>query len=87
MFNAWFEALGKVRFHSAKDVTKGGLVSVVYEMSSKSGRDFTLDGNPPFHMSRNLDNIIATMKASEFLKLKKVCKKHGCSLARIGSVD
>ncbi len=86
MFGAWYRALAKVRFHSAKDVTKGGLVSVVYEMERKSGRRFVLERNIPFHMSRNLDNLIVTLPEAEYAKLDRICVKHCCRLTKIGRV-
>ncbi|MFH0862152.1 MAG: AIR synthase related protein [Candidatus Altiarchaeota archaeon] len=87
MFDTWYEALKKVKFNSAKDVTKGGLVSVVYEMEKKSGRTFVLEKGIPCHMSRNLDNIIVTLKKKEYPALERICAKHGCALAEIGNVD
>jgi selenophosphate synthetase-related protein len=87
LFDTWFDALDKVRFSSAKDVTKGGLVSVVYEMGMKSGRKFTLFADIPYHRTRNLDNFIVTLDEFEYVNLEKICAKHGCPLARIGTVE
>jgi selenophosphate synthetase-related protein len=87
MFDAWFDAIERVEINSAKDVTKGGLVAVVYEMEKKSGRKFKLDEGLPYHMSRNLDNFIATMDWSQYEKLDGICKKRGCRLARVGVVQ
>jgi len=87
LFDAWYDALEKVGFNSCKDVTKGGLVSAVYEMEKKSGKRFKLDDSIPYHMTRNLDNLIATLDEFEYVKLEKVCMKHGCRLARIGRVS
>jgi selenophosphate synthetase-related protein len=87
MFDAWYDALAKVKFTSAKDVTKGGLVAVVYEMEKKSGRRFKLDAKLPYHMSRNLDNFIVTLGENQYVNLEELCMKHGCRLARIGEVE
>jgi selenophosphate synthetase-related protein len=87
MFDTWYDALTKVVFTSAKDVTKGGLISVVYEMEKKSGKKFRLEESLPFHMSRNLDNFIVTLDEKQYTKLEKVCAKHGCMVVRIGRVD
>jgi selenophosphate synthetase-related protein len=85
LFETWFEALVGVKFNSAKDVTKGGLVSVVYEMQEKSGLTFEL-GGVPYPMTRNLDNFIVTLPEFEYVSLQKVCVGHGCPLNRIGTV-
>ncbi|MFH1056135.1 MAG: AIR synthase related protein [Candidatus Altiarchaeota archaeon] len=86
LFETWFEALGKVKFNSAKDVTKGGLVSVVYEMEAKSGRKFQLT-DVPYPMARNLDNFIVTLSELEYINLEKTCMKHKCKMTRIGVVE
>ncbi len=86
LFDTWYDALEKVRFNSAKDVTKGGLVSVVYEMSEKSGREFKLGENLPYPTTRNLDNFIVTLPEYEYVTLEGVCSKYGCRLCRIGRV-
>lgn len=86
LFNAWYDVIRKVKINSAKDVTKGGLVSVVYEMETKSNRKFRLAGIP-YPVTRNLDNFILTLPDSEYTKLKKACFKHDCRLCRIGVVE
>ncbi|MFH1404011.1 MAG: AIR synthase related protein [Candidatus Altiarchaeota archaeon] len=87
MFGAWYAALASgVKVNSAKDVTKGGLVSVVYEMSEKSGNRFTLSADLPYPMARNLDNFIITLSEYDYVSLEKICSKHDCRLFRIGTV-
>jgi selenophosphate synthetase-related protein len=85
MFAAWYDAIGKARFHSSKDVTKGGLVSTVYEMEQKSGRKFSISGCP-YHRSRNLDNFLITLAEKEYGKVEKICETHRCALTRVGVV-
>ena len=86
LFDTWFEALDRVKFSSAKDVTKGGLVSVVYEMEKKSGRRFVLD-EVPYPRTRNLDNFLATLSEFEYVTLAGICSRNGCRLIRIGTVE
>jgi selenophosphate synthetase-related protein len=86
LFGAWREALGAVRFTSAKDVTKGGLSSVVREMERKSGRRFGLDGPPPYPAGRSLDNFIVTMGEAEYQALERICAGRGVRVSRIGTV-
>jgi selenophosphate synthetase-related protein len=86
LLEAWYEALGKVRFSSSKDVTKGGLAGAVREMEGKSGTGFRLDGGIPYHMGRNLDNFLVTLPESEYAILEGVCARRGCPLLRIGKV-
>ena len=85
MFETWHEAIKKVKIHAAKDVTKGGLVSVVYEMERKCGHRFALE-DLKLHMTRNLDNFIATLSEYEYVSLEGVCARHKCPLTRIGRV-
>lgn len=87
LFDAWFTLLKKgIEINSAKDVTKGGLVSVVYEMQSKSGRQFKLNENMPYPVTRNLDNFILTLREKEFERLKCLIKSKDCKIERIGVV-
>ncbi|MFH1834616.1 MAG: AIR synthase related protein [Methanobacteriota archaeon] len=88
LFECWFEILSKgVKINAAKDVTKGGLVSVVFEMEGKSGRKFNLNENIPYPVTRNLDNFLVTAKESEMEKIEEICKKKKCSVEVIGSVE
>jgi selenophosphate synthetase-related protein len=87
LFQTWFDALECVKFNSAKDVTKGGLVSVVYEMQEKSKKKFKLVEEIPYSQTRNLDNFIATLTEYEYVNLEKVCMQHDCRLVRIGTVE
>lgn len=85
LFAAWYDALESVKFTAAKDVTKGGLSAVVYEMEAKAAVKFRLD-EVPYPVSRNLDNFIATLPEFEYVNLEKACTQHGCRLAKIGEV-
>jgi selenophosphate synthetase-related protein len=86
LFSAWFTALKKgVKVSSAKDVTKGGLVSVVYEMERKSRRKFSLN-DIELPMTRNLDNFLLTLSEGEFKKIEKIARKYKCPVKEIGVV-
>lgn len=89
LFDAWFHAIvkKKVRVNSAKDVTKGGLVSVVYEMERKSGGKFRLADDIPYPLTRNLDNFIVTLNERNYLRLAEVCGSKGCPHLKIGYVE
>jgi selenophosphate synthetase-related protein len=88
LFETWFTALDEgVVVHAAKDVTKGGLVSVVYEMEGKSGRGFNLREKLPYPLTRNLDNFILALPEGEFLRLKGIAGSHGCGIVEIGLVE
>jgi len=86
LFNTWYSALGNVKINSAKDVTKGGLVSAVYEMEQKSERRFQLEDKLPYSLTRNLDNFILTLPQKEYAKLEKTSAKNKCALHKIGAV-
>lgn len=86
LFSAWFDLIKNTKINSAKDVTKGGLVSTVYEMEKKSQKKFDLVDNIPYSTTRNLDNFLVTLPAGEVDTVKKVCKKHNCPLEIIGEV-
>ena len=87
LFDTWFAALGKVKINSAKDVTKGGLVSVIYEMEKKSGRKFNLNEKLPCPMSRNLDNFMLTLPGKDYARLERIAKKKNCEVQPIGDVE
>ena len=87
MFATWYEILhAKIKLHAAKDVTKGGLVSTLYEISTKSKKKFILEDNIPFSMTRNLDNFLVAVSKKDCEKIEKICKKHKCGFCRIGKV-
>ena len=88
LFKTWYEALEKgVKINSSKDVTKGGIVSVVYEMEQKSGKKFKLKDKLDYPLSRNLDNFMLTLKGVEFEKLENLAGKNKCALEKIGVVE
>ncbi|MBN2013992.1 MAG: hypothetical protein JW778_02320 [Candidatus Altiarchaeota archaeon] len=86
LFETWFEVLEKVEIHAAKDVTKGGLVSTLYEMSEKSGLRFQLESGIQFPMTRNLDNFIVFASEKEYEALSRISEKKSCPVNRIGVV-
>jgi len=86
LFDTMLEAVEKIKFTSAKDVTKGGLTAVVYEMEKKSGRRFKINDDIPYHRTRNLDNFIVTLNEYEYVTLAQICSQHKCKLTRIGTV-
>ncbi|MFH1788024.1 MAG: AIR synthase related protein [Candidatus Altiarchaeota archaeon] len=87
LFECWFSALASgIQINSAKDVTKGGLASVVYEMASKSGNKFRLKERINYPLTRNLDNFIVTASRQEYAKLESLCKKKKCLIEEIGTV-
>lgn len=88
LFNTWYDILeDKVKINSAKDVTKGGIISVVYEMEKKSKHKFKLKKQIPFSLTRNLDNFLLTLPEPEYKKLEKQTELHECSLEKIGVVE
>ncbi|MFH0859968.1 MAG: AIR synthase related protein [Candidatus Altiarchaeota archaeon] len=86
LFKTWYAILKKTKINSSKDVTKGGLVSVVYEMERKSGRKFKLEEKIPYSITRNLDNFLVTLPEQELHRLEKICRKHDCPHTTIGRV-
>ena len=88
LFATWFTALGTgIAPRASKDVTKGGLVSVVYEMEKKSKRKFKLDESLPYPVTRNLDNFIITLNEREYAKLEEIAGKKKCRIEKIGVVE
>lgn len=87
LFETWFSILdSEVKINAAKDVTKGGLAAVVYEMQSKSGRKFELKDKIEYPVTRNLDNFIVTLAEKEYEKLTEICSENNCPLVEIGGV-
>jgi len=85
MFKTWFEILDKVKIHAAKDVTKGGIISAVYEMEQKSGLEFNL-GKIPVSVTRNLDNFLVTVSQDDYEEIQSIAGRNGCSIYKIGKV-
>jgi len=86
MLKTWVEVIKTIKINAAKDVTKGGLISVVYEMEKKSRTSFSLLPSVPFPLSRNMDNFILTLREEEYIKLEELCKHNSCPVWRIGEV-
>ncbi|HIE34084.1 MAG TPA: hypothetical protein EYP86_02970 [Candidatus Altiarchaeales archaeon] len=87
LFSVWFGILNKsVEIHAAKDITKGGLVSTLYEISKKSGLGFDINSDIEFSVTRNLDNFLVFISPEEWRNLLKMCKKKDLSVLRIGRV-
>jgi len=88
MFKTWFEILDKgIEIHASKDVTKGGLVSTVYEMGQKAGLEFKIDDNLPISMTRNLDNFFIAISPDDYEKIQAIAEKNKCKIYRIGSIE
>ena len=87
MFDCWLEAIQSIQVDCAKDVTKGGLVATVHEIGEKSGRTMRLEQDPPYPVSRNLDNILAAVSEPEVDRLEGICLSHHVSFNRIGVVE
>jgi selenophosphate synthetase-related protein len=86
MFSVWYAALGEIKINAAKDVTKGGLSSALYEMSEKSKKEVALDEEVPYSRTRNLDNFLISLPREDFKRLKDLCKKKDCPLVSVGVV-
>lgn len=85
LFRTWYEILDKeIEIHAAKDVTKGGLISAVYEMEKKSGLKLRIDGNITFPSTRNLDNFLISISKKEYKEISEICRKNNCSFWKIG---
>ena len=78
LFETWFEIIeSKIKINAAKDVTKGGLVSCIYEISKKSGVEFKLNSDSARHsMTRNLDNFLISVSEKEYDKIREVCDRN-----------
>lgn len=87
LLSAWYNILdSKAKIHAAKDVTKGGLVSTVYEICKKSEVNYEIDENIPFSLTRNLDNFLVSVSVKEVSAIEKICEKNNCSAIRVASV-
>lgn len=87
MFNAWFEVIGQVDVHAAKDVTKGGIAGVAAELGEKSGKKILLKEDIGFSMTRNLDNFIICISGEDAGIVEEVCGRHEVSFNMIGGVQ
>ena len=87
LFCVWFKILDeKVNIHASKDVTKGGLISAVYEVCKKSGRSFELFKEIPFSLTRNLDNFLICVPDRECGKIEKICRESCVSFLVVGNI-
>lgn len=85
LIETWFKAIKETEIKAAKDVTKGGLASTLFEVSEKSGKEFLL-GEIPYPMTRNMDNFLVFVSEEDYKKLMELCEKSSCPLVRIGVV-
>jgi hypothetical protein len=88
LFKTWYEILNfGIKVHAAKDVTKGGLISTLYEISEKSKVRYKIN-KPiiPFSLTRNLDNFLLALEGEEYEKILKISKKNKCEIHKIGEV-
>jgi selenophosphate synthetase-related protein len=87
LFKAWFRILDEgIEINAAKDVTKGGLFSTVYEVCDKSGRDYRLEKEIPFSMTRNLDNFLVSVSEGGYRDIIRICRESDCEVQRVGVV-
>ncbi|MEA3255628.1 MAG: AIR synthase related protein [Candidatus Altiarchaeota archaeon] len=87
LFEAWFRILEKgIVINAAKDVTKGGLISTIYEVCYKSGRDYSLEKEIPFSMTRNLDNFLVSVPEESYRDIVRICGESDCEVHRVGGV-
>ncbi len=86
LFRSWYEILDAgIEIHAAKDVTKGGLISTVYEIAEKSRKEYGLE-KVPFSMTRNLDNFLISINPKEYGKIEKICEKNNCEVCKVGKI-
>ncbi len=87
LFKAWYALLEQgPNIHASKDVTKGGLISAVYEVCEKSGREYELYSDIPFSLTRNLDNFLVCVPENECKRIKAVCRDSGAGFYVVGRV-
>jgi len=87
LFGTWFKILEtEVNIHASKDVTKGGLISAVYEVCEKSGRDYELFENIPFSLTRNLDNFLICVPMEDSKNIAAMCKDMGTGFCVVGKI-
>jgi uncharacterized protein len=87
LISTWYKILEEVKVHAAKDVTKGGLVSTLHEVSEKCGHKFRINEEVPYPMTRNLDNFLVFVSKEECEELEKISAKECCPIHLIGSVE
>ncbi len=87
LFKTWYSILDSgIEINASKDVTKGGLIPTVYEMSQKSGREFKLDDGLKLPLTRNMDNFLISVPEEAAGEITEVCRINKCEYYRIGSV-
>jgi len=87
LFLSWFRILGSgADIHASKDVTKGGLISAVYEICRKSGRDYEFREDIPFSLTRNLDNFLICVSGKDMPVIEKICRNSGIPCHIVGAV-
>ena len=87
LFKVWYAFLDKgLDIHASKDVTKGGLVSAVYEVCEKSGRDYELYSDIPFSLTRNLDNFLVCVPETVYKSMQVACRDSGVGFYKAGQV-
>ncbi len=87
LFGAWYQILDSgIRINSAKDVTKGGLLPTIYEMSVKSGRVFDTLDEIPLPLTRNLDNFLLSVTKENKIEIQEIAQRNKCTIYELGSV-
>jgi len=88
LFKTWYEILEKkIKVNAAKDVTKGGLISTLYEISKKSKVKYKLGEKISFSMTRNLDNFLISIKEREYEKIREIAKRNNCLILKVGKFE
>ena len=87
LFDCWFKILDSgVIINASKDVTKGGLIATAMEIAEKSGLNYELEDNIPFHLSRNLDNFLISIDEKNAEKVLKICSNEGLKAIIVGGL-
>jgi uncharacterized protein len=87
LFSTWFKILEKgINIHASKDVTKGGLISAVYEVSEKSGRSFELSTEITFSLTRNLDNFLICVAFEDSENIAALCRDFDTGFCVVGRI-
>jgi len=88
LFKTWYEILNSgIRINASKDVTKGGLIPTIYEMSQKSGKKFNINKDLKVPLTRNLDNFLLSVPKESTDIIIEMCMRNNCPYHKIGYVE
>ena len=76
-----------IRINASKDVTKGGLIPTIYEMSQKSGKKFNINKDLKVPLTRNLDNFLLSVPKESTDIIIEMCMRNNCPYHKIGYVE